>query len=312
MKNVIVLLGPTGVGKTAAALALAELLGTEIISADSMQVYRGMDIGTAKPTAEEQARVRHHLIDVVPPSGSFSAGEYIAAVRPLIDALHAAGRIPLVVGGTGLYIRAMTRGLFAGPAADEDLRGRLLAMEDDAPGTLTAMLRRLDPEAAERIAQNDLRRTVRALEVAIASGRSITDLQREGTDPLPYRFLKLGLMRTREELYRMIDSRVDTMIADGLIDEVGQLLAASAGKTPLQAIGYKEIASFLKREISREEAVRLVKRNSRRYARRQLIWFRKEEDIHWIDITGIMDGGIICSLIAGRLAQDFGLRIRHE
>ncbi len=304
MKTVIVLLGPTGVGKTGASIALAQRLGTEIISADSMQIYRGMDIGTAKLTPEERHLVRHHMIDIISPSEPFSAGQYLERVRPVIDALHAQGKTPVVVGGTGLYIRAMTRGLFAGPAADERLRDELIAMEEQAPGTLRNMLERADPEAAVVIAPNDLRRTIRALEVSRSSNEPISRLQRERTEPLPYRFIKIGLTRDRKELYQMINSRVDVMVEAGLIDEVRRLLEDAPGKIPLQAIGYKEIARFLRGELSREEAIRLVKRHSRHYARRQFIWFRKEADIAWLDITGVFDGGEICGrmlpLLGGR------------
>ncbi|MHB8882271.1 MAG: tRNA (adenosine(37)-N6)-dimethylallyltransferase MiaA [Thermodesulfovibrionales bacterium] len=289
MRKVIILLGPTGVGKTAAALSLAGSLDTEIISADSMQIYRGMDIGTAKPSLEERAGIRHHMIDIVDPSEAYSTGRYIDAIVPVIDRLLELGKVPLITGGTGLYIKAITRGIFSGPSADLSLREELLEAEEEAPGTLHARLLDQDPEAAARIDRHDIRRIVRALEVCQNAGRTMSGMQEKFTSPLPYDFLKIGLTRDREELYRIIDRRVDAMLAAGLEDEVRALLARGPDRTPLQAIGYKEMASFLRGEILKEEAVRLIRRNTRRYAKRQFTWFRKEEGIRWVDITGIYD-----------------------
>lgn len=289
MKNVVVLLGPTGVGKTGVSLLMAKELSTEIISADSMQIYRGMDIGTAKPSQEELQMVKHHMIDIVEPSETFSAGQYIAAVSPIIADMHARGRVPLVVGGTGLYIKAMTRGLFSGPSADMPLRESLAEMEQQEEGSLFAYLSELDPGAAVKIEKNDSRRIIRALEVCLKGGAVMSELQQKATKPLPHRFIKIGLIRDRRELYRIIDSRVDRMIGQGLFQEVETLLAGNPSMTPLQAIGYKEVADYLKGNVAFEETVRLIKRNSRRYAKRQMTWFRKEEGVHWIDITGLSE-----------------------
>ena len=269
MKKVIVLLGPTGVGKTGASIILAKELKTEIISADSMQIYRHLDIGTAKPSEEERAAVRHHMIDIVDPSEAYSAGRYIAEVRPVIERLHQEGRIPVVVGGTGLYIKAMTRGLFSGPSADLSLRETLLAREKEQKGSLYAYLQAIDLEAAGRIEQNDIRRIVRAIEVCMKSGDTITSFQKELTRPLPYDFVKIGITRERRELYTMIDERVDVMLEQGLPDEVKRILSMKPDRTPLQAIGYKEIVRVLNQEIDLQEAIRLIKRNSRRYAKRE-------------------------------------------
>ncbi len=286
MKKIIILLGPTGVGKTGASMLLAQALETEIISADSMQVYRGMDIGTAKPSETERAAVTHHMIDIADPTESFSTGEYIKTIAAIIEDLHSRGKVPLIVGGTGLYIKAVTRGIFSGPSADWDLREELLSAEDAEQGILYEHLLKADPEAAARIERNDTRRIVRALEVCLKSKDRMSVLQKSLTRPLPYDFIKIGLTRKREELYRMIDARVDRMLEEGLLKEVKELLAKAPDRTPLQAIGYKEIISFLRGEISIEEAVRLVKRNTRRYAKRQFAWFKKEEGIRWIDVTG--------------------------
>jgi tRNA dimethylallyltransferase len=309
MKKIIVLLGPTGVGKTGASIILAKELKTEIISADSMQIYRHMDIGTAKPSEEERAAVRHHMIDIVDPSEAYSAGRYIAEVRPVIERLQQEGRIPVVVGGTGLYIKAMTRGLFTGPASDLSLREALLAREEEQKGSLYAYLREIDPEAAGRVERNDIRRIIRAIEVCMKSGDTITSFQKELTRPLPYDFVKIGLTRERKELYIMIDERVDIMLKQGLLDEVKKILSMKPDRTPLQAIGYKEIMRFLNQEIDLQEAVRLIKRNSRRYAKRQFTWFRQEKNIHWIDMTGVHNSRSIAGQITAALRERLG---RHD
>jgi tRNA dimethylallyltransferase len=325
MNKIIIILGPTGVGKTGVSILLAKALNTEIISADSMQIYRYMDIGTAKPTPEERAIVKHHMIDIVEPWESYSTGRYIMDVIPIIEGLHKTGKIPVIAGGTGLYIKAMTRGIFSGPSADWTLREELMSMEKEEKGSLYSYLQELDPDAAEKITPNDTRRITRALEVCIKSNTSISEMQEKFTQPLPYEFIKVGLTRERKELYGMIEKRVDKMIKAGLIDEVKTLInlitehsriqdsrcrmqdnppnspltkggikegscimyRASFPLPSMQAIGYKEIAMYLHGKISLEEAIRLIKRGTKRYARRQFTWFRREEGIHWIDVTGI-------------------------
>jgi tRNA dimethylallyltransferase len=289
MKKVLILLGPTAVGKTGASILLAKALGTEIISADSMQIYKNMDVGTAKPSKEDRKIVRHHMIDVVDPSGSFSAGRYIEEIVPIIDRLHKRGRIPLIVGGTGLYIKAVTRGIFSGPSADWDLREELLSVEAKRKGALYDYLEEIDPAAASRIDRNDTRRVLRALEVCLKSRERMSLLQETLTRPLPYEFIKMGLTRERKELYRIINERVDAMLREGLPEEVERLLAKGPDRTPLQAIGYKELILHLNGTITLQEAVDLIKRNTRRYAKRQFTWFRKEEGITWTDITGIYE-----------------------
>jgi len=293
MNKVLILLGPTGVGKTGVSILLAKALNTEIISADSMQIYRHMDIGTAKPSKEERATVRHHMIDIVNPSEAYSTGKYIEAVVPIIEGLHKTERIPVVVGGTGLYIKAMTKGIFSGPPADWTLREYLLSMEKEENGSLYNYLKELDPEAAEKITPNDTRRIIRALEVCLKSKEPVSEMQKELTRPLPYQFIKIGLSRERKELYNMIEKRVDKMIIDGLVNEVKKAIEMTGNsEIPLpsmQAIGYKEVAMYLQGQITLDEAIRLVKRGTKRYAKRQFTWFRKEEGIHWFDITGIDD-----------------------
>ncbi len=298
MNKVIILLGPTGVGKTGASIHLAKSLNTEIISADSMQIYRHMDIGTAKPSSEEMRTVRHHMIDIVEPSETFSAGSYVDRVVPIIEGLHLQGKIPVIVGGTGLYIRAMTRGIFSGPSADWALRDELLSMEEKDRGSLYRYLRKLDPDAAAKVMERDIRRIVRALEVCLKTRTGITELQKNLTRPLPYEFIRIGLTRERKELYLLIEERVDAMLSGGLLEEVRNLLLLTPGKTALQAIGYKEIVASLRGDYPLDEAVRLIKKRSRNYAKRQFTWFRQESDILWSDITGLFSAEKIFETIA--------------
>jgi tRNA dimethylallyltransferase len=289
MNKVIVLLGPTGVGKTGVSILLAKQLHTEIISADSMQIYKHMDIGTAKPTPEERIMVRHRMVDIIEPYEPYSTGKYITTVVPVIEELHKQGKIPIVVGGTGLYIKAMTRGIFSGPSADWSLREELHSLEKEEKGFLYNLLKELDPEASNKITPNDMRRIIRSLEVCMKIKGSISEMQKKFTRPLPYEFIKIGLTRDRKELYKLIEERVDRMINYGLVEEVKNILNMNPDKTPLQAIGYKEIALYLNSEITLDEAIRLIKRGTKRFAKRQFTWFRKEEGIRWVDITGIHD-----------------------
>lgn len=297
-KTAIILLGPTCVGKTGAALLLAKELATEIISADSMQIYRHMDIGTAKPTIEERAMVRHHMLDIVEPCDHFSAGKYIESVQGIIENLHAKGKIPVITGGTGLYIKALTRGIFVGPSADWGLREELLSSEKENAGSLYDKLRVLDPEAASRIMPADIRRIIRAIEVCLKTDSGISEMQKNSTRPLPYEFIKIGLTRNRAELYALIEERVDSMIAKGFIPEVKKLLTMNPGKTALQAIGYKEITSFLKGAVCLKETAALIKQSTRNYAKRQITWFKKEEEIIWLDVTGLLSSQEIYRAIA--------------
>lgn len=294
MNKVIIILGPTGVGKTGLSLLLAKTLNTEIISADSMQVYRHMDIGTAKPSREELDSIPHHLINIISPGETFSAGLFREKAIEAIQDLHSRNKIPLIVGGTGLYIRSITAGLFDGPPADLDLRGQLMKEEElEGKGHLYERLSSLDPEAARKIDPNNLRRTVRALEVSLKKNRGISECQKESTAPAGYEFIKIGLKRERKELYGLIEARADKMIEGGLVKETRELLKMSPAGTAMQAIGYKEIALYLNQAIGLEEAVRLIKKRSRMYAKRQFTWFNKEPHINWVDITGMMNSNLI-------------------
>jgi len=298
MNKVIIILGPTGVGKTGLSLILAKRLKTEIISADSMLVYRHMDIGTAKPTKQELSSVPHHLIDILNPDDKFSAGLFKERATEVISGLHKRDKIPLIAGGTGLYIRTLTSGLFEGPGADEELRNELMEEENiHGKGYLYERLKKIDPEAAGKIEPNNLRRVIRALEVSLQVEQEISVCQAASTLPADYDFIKIGLSRDRKELYGMIEERVDVMMEAGLLEETRRLLKMSPNVTALQAIGYKEMALYLDGTVDLAEAVRLTKKRSKMYAKRQYTWFRKEPDIHWVDITGIMDSDQIYSKV---------------
>lgn len=290
-KPILIIAGPTAVGKTEASLLLAEELGAEIVSADSMQIYRGMDIGTAKPTPEQRSRVYHHLIDVVDPARPYSVGDYLRDARNAIDGILKGEGTPLVVGGTGLYIRALMRGLLHGPPADMELRERLLSKEaEHGEGALYSDLARLDPETAIRIHPNDLRRTVRALEVYYLRDRKLSDLQKaHAFSERTHSFRLLFLVRSRSELYPRIERRVDRMIEQGLENEVkGLLLKGYSGDlTSLQAIGYSHFIDYFNSRATFDETVSLLKRDTKRYAKRQFTWFRREPDARWVDITGL-------------------------
>ncbi len=288
-KRVIVLLGPTASGKTSLSILIAKALKTEIISADSMQIYRGMDIGTAKPTKEQLTQVPHHMIDIVEPSERFSVGQYIRAVVPIIERLHSEGKIPLVVGGTGLYIRAMTKGLFEVPQPPQGLREKLKEIAKEDPQSLYTELQKLDPEKAEELNPTDLRRIIRALEVIFTTGKAMSDLQKNLTRRFPYEFIKIGIKRDRKELYKLIEQRVDEMFNEGLVDEVRRFLEKRPSEVALQAIGYKEVIEYLQGTCSLEETIRKVKKATKAYAKRQFTWFKKEPSIQWVDITGLYE-----------------------
>jgi tRNA dimethylallyltransferase len=290
-KPILIIAGPTAVGKTDASLLLAQELGAEIVSADSMQIYRGMDIGTAKPTPEQRALVYHHMIDVVDPAQPYSVGDYLRDARNAIDGILQAGGAPIVVGGTGLYIRALMRGLLHGPPADMELRERLLRKESESgEGALYADLARLDPEAAIKIHPNDLRRTVRALEVFYLRDRKLSDLQKaHAFQERTHRFRLLFLVRGRQELYPRIERRVDQMIGQGLEAEVKALLLKgySSDLISLQAIGYSHFIDYFNDRASFNETVELLKRDTKRFAKRQFTWFRREPEARWVDVTGL-------------------------
>lgn len=285
--RLIVVMGPTAAGKTRTAIALAEFCNGEIVSADSMQVYRHMDIGTAKPTPAEQGQVRHHLIDIVNPDEPFSAASFMERARVAITDLHRRGKGIVVTGGTGLYIRALLGGLFDGPGADEALRRSYAAiLEREGKPGLYEILKTKDSRAAAIIHPNDVARTVRALEVLELTGVSIVDQQQDhGFAQRPYSVLKIGLRMERPRLYERIEARTDQMMALGFLEEVQGLLdmGFSGDLKPMQALGYRQLVRVLKGTLGLEEAVTSIKRETRRYAKRQLTWFGADPEISWFD-----------------------------
>ena len=289
----VVICGPTGVGKTTAAIEIARRFNGEIVGADAMQVYRRMEIGTAKPTAEEQALVRHHLIDVVEPDEPFDASRYCELARQAVAELHGRNLLPVVAGGTGLYIKALLYGVFQAAPPDPEVRRRL---QDEAasigPQALHRRLADLDPQAAERIHPNDGFRIVRALETIEATGETITaHQQRHRFQDAPYRTFKIGLHLPRDVLYERIDSRVAAMLQAGFAQEVKELLAAGwdPALKSMQSLGYRHMIAYLQGRIQWEEAVRTMKRDHRRYAKRQLTWFRSDPEIIWCEPQQIME-----------------------
>jgi len=285
--RLIVVCGPTAAGKTGVGIALARALNGEVISADSMQVYRGMDIGTAKPTPAERAAAPHHLIDVADPDEPFDAERFTRLARPLALSLAAAGKVPVIVGGTGLYIKALLGGLFRAPPTDPDVR-RQLASEADALGApaLHARLQEVDAETAGRLHPNDRVRILRALEVHASTGRPLSALQREHRfRDAPFAALKVGLALERTELYERIDRRVDAMVAAGLEEEVRGLLARGYGPhlNSMQSIGYSHMADFVAGAVDQPECLRTLKRDTRRFAKRQMTWFRADPEVVWLE-----------------------------
>jgi tRNA dimethylallyltransferase len=288
----VLLLGPTGSGKTALSLALAERFNGEIISCDSVAVYRGMDLGTAKPTAEERARIPHHLIDIVDPNQPFTAGEYSRQARNALRQIADRSKLPIVTGGTGLYLRALTEGLFAGPTRHDDLRDRL-RQSADRRGTpwLHKLLTRVDPASAARIHANDIPKLIRAIEVCLAARKPLSQIL--ARDPLTgFRLLRIGLNPPRNELYDRLNQRCAAMFAAGLLQETRALLACYGPIKALDSLGYRQALSVLLKGVSEKVAIAEAQQGHRNYAKRQLTWFRREPDVHWIEAFGSHQGAI--------------------
>ena len=285
-QKLIVVQGPTGVGKTSVALALARSVSGEIINADSMQFYRHMDIGTSKPTLQERSDIPHHLFSVVNPDEQYNAALFMREARRILADITGRGKVPLIVGGTGLYVRALTRGLSSAPPADEPLRQKLRSLGKEE---LYAQLLKVDPPAAACISPNDIVRLVRALEVYELTGITMSQLNSMHVfQDEPYDCLKLCLTRNRAELYSSIGQRVERMMQLGLVREVETLFAMGYGPElrPLRSIGYKQIGMYLTGAIPLDEAVSLIYRETRRFAKRQLTWLRHDPDNIWIELPG--------------------------
>jgi tRNA dimethylallyltransferase len=282
----VILLGPTGSGKTALSLTLAERFGGEIVSCDSVAVYRGMDLGTAKPSPQERARVPHHLIDVAGPDETFTAGEYSRRARSALHEIAERGKLPIVTGGTGLYLRALTDGLFAAPARHEDLRERLRASASRRGGTwLHRILSRLDPPSATRIHANDEPKLIRAIEVCLAGRKPMSEVL--ARDPLTgFRLLRIGLNPPRAALYERLNQRCADMFAAGLVEETRILLARYGPVKALDSLGYRQARSVLDGTATEPDAIAAAQQGHRNYAKRQLTWFRREPHVHWIEAFG--------------------------
>ena len=287
MRNLICIAGPTASGKTALSIALAKELGGEIVSCDSMQVYKRMDIGTAKPTPQEREGIPHHMIDVCDPREDFYVGKYCDMATPNVDDILARGKTAIIVGGTGLYMDALIRGNDFAPFPTTGRREELEALADEKGiEAVIQQLREVDPESAEKLHPSDRKRIIRAMEVYLETGESITEHNRK-TQEIPPRYSPVWFAledEDRADLYERIDRRVETMLHDGLIEEIKGLLDAGIPEkcTAMQAIGYKEFIDALAGRSSMETAVALVQQSSRKYAKRQLTWFRRNKNIHWL------------------------------
>ena len=294
----VLLVGPTGSGKTALSLALGKRFDGEIVSCDSVAVYRGMDLGTAKPSKEERARLPHHLIDLTDPDQPFTAGEYSRQARAAMRDIAARGKLPIVTGGTGLYLRALTEGLFAGPSRQEDLRARLrLKAQKRGSAWLHRVLKRLDPASAARIHANDRPKLIRAIEVCLASRKPLSEVL--ARDPLTgFRLLRIGLNPPRQELalheglppreglYDRLNRRAGEMFAAGLVRETRGLLDLYGPVKALESLGYRQALDVLAGTLTEEAAIAAAQQGHRNFAKRQLTWFRREPDVHWIAAFG--------------------------
>ncbi len=284
--KILVIAGPTGSGKTELAISLAKELKGEIICADSLTVYRSFNIGTAKPTLEQRHSIPHHLLDIFEPTESFTAADFRTASANAINDIVMRGKNPIIAGGAGLYLRTLLRGLIDAPGENTELRNELRRrLEKEGAEQLLLELGKVDPETANRLHQNNTNRIIRALEVFYSSGIPLSQMQaRHQFSETPYNSLQFCLNMPRNLLYERINKRTEMMIAAGLIDEVENLLkqGVPADSKPLQAIGYKEVTSYLSGLIDREQMINLIKQNSRNFAKRQLTWFRKEPDMHWV------------------------------
>lgn len=288
---VILLLGPTGSGKTALSLALGEQFNGEIVSCDSVAVYRGMDLGSAKPTADERARLPHHLIDVADPDHPFTAGEYSRLARQALREIAARGRLPIVTGGTGLYLRALTEGLFAGPARQQHLRDRLRrSRERHSAAWLHRVLTRFDAATAARIHANDTPKLIRAIEVCLAARKPMSAILGQNVlarDPLTgYRLLRIGLNPPRQQLYSRLNQRCAAMFSTGLVDETRNLLSRYGAVKALDSLGYRQSLAVIDGSSTLDAAIAAAQQGHRNYAKRQLTWFRREPDVHWIEAFG--------------------------
>ena len=311
-RPLLAIVGPTGSGKSSLAIHLAVSRGGEIVNCDSLQLYEGFDIGTAKAPLAERGGIPHHLFDVLSPQESYSAGEYARAAREAIAEISGRGRIPVVVGGTGFYLRALLEGLPALPGRDEPLRTRLTEREQARPGSLHRILARLDPPAAERIHARDVRKTLRALELRLLTRAAIPS-PRTATPLAGYSVIKIGLDPDRAALHERLEARVRWMFGHGLIEEVAGLLSGgcTGGEKPFQSLGYRQALALLRGSLTREQAIASTLIETRQYAKRQWTWFRRDPEIHWLkgfgDETEVREQAAACiTCAAGTLPEPSG------
>lgn len=288
-QKVIAILGPTGSGKSDLALRLAQEFTGEVVNCDSLQIYRHFDIGTAKLPLDQRCGIPHHLIDVLDPDQVFTAGEYARLARQILAEITERGHLPVIAGGTGFYFRALVDGLFPGPSRNQALRERLDARERRRPGSIHRLLSRFDPEAARRIHPHDLPKLIRALEVRLLTRRAATEMFLQGRDSLQgYLLLKIGLAPPRDALYQRLDQRTGQMFGAGLVQEVRGILSRgfSASSKPFESHGYRQAIQLLNAELNAKEAIFYAQRNTRRYAKRQMTWFRQERGMEWFSGFG--------------------------
>jgi tRNA dimethylallyltransferase len=300
----VAVVGPTGAGKSELALRIAQEFDGEIVNCDSLQIYRHLDIGTAKLPPEQRRGIPHHLIDIAEPDEVFSAGEYARRARQVLREIAARGRLPVVCGGTGFYLRALLEGLFPGPERDEALRQRLAAREARRPGLLHRLLRRLDPVSAGRIHPSDKQKLIRAVEVCLLLGRPLSEAFALGREPLEgFRVLKIGLDPPREALYQKLNERCRKMFESGLVEETRRILELgyAADVKPLHSHGYRQAVQVLRGELTYEQALYYAQRDTRRYAKRQWTWFRRESGVVWF--RGFGEDPAIQAAVLGRVRQ---------
>ncbi|MGF7047535.1 tRNA dimethylallyltransferase [Paenibacillus sp. DS2015] len=307
--RLLVLVGPTAVGKTKMSIEIAKRYGCEIISGDSMQVYRQMDIGTAKISEHEMDGIPHHLIDIHDPDEPYSVAEFQEQCRRLISEIHARGKLPFIVGGTGLYIESVCYGFqFTEVGADEDFRREQFAFADThGAEELHDRLKLVDPVSAKRLHANDQRRVVRALEIFHLTGTTLSAQMATQSKESPYQLCLMGLTMDRQMLYKRIEGRIDQMLQQGLVEEVSSLLhkGYGSGLISMQGLGYKEIISYLQGEMNLEDTITLLKRDTRRFAKRQLSWFRHMNEISWVDVTEPANFSTSFEQIRGIIAGKF-------
>jgi len=281
----VAILGPTGSGKTALSLRLAREFRGEIVNCDSVAMYREFDIGTAKPSPEDRTQAPHHLVDFVEPTQEVTAGEYVRQARQVLAEINSRQHLPIVVGGTGLYLRALIEGLFAGPQRSEELRARLrVRAEERGSDYLHRILKRLDRVSAEKVHPNDAPKLIRAIEVCLAARQKMSELWKQGRDPLKgFRILRLGLDPERAALYERINRRARQMFESGLVEEAAHILQKHGpAARPLTSLGYKQAIQFLRSELTRDQALEAAQQAHRNYAKRQVTWFRREPNVSWL------------------------------